>query len=767
MAMISDFLIKIQVQGQAAVDKFKTSVDNVDKSVNKLNGSGSVGKLQGALKGLGDTFSSVASTGNNFADGMIGSLGRMGGAASLAFAAVGAAVIGLGMKAITVADQLQDLADATGFTASEVLSFKQSVIAAGGDVDGFEKILAKLNQSTQEAAAGNQKMQQAFKDLGVYVTDSNGEVRESGDILGDIIKRYQDGEITAKEYAASIDLMGKSINRLDLEKLNAVNDPFKNEEIAQLAAYQSAIDSLVASVENKLIAAFGRLAIYINNARKQAASLDQEAASRGKVRTDIFGVSELTGSTPASNRFYTYERDMTPAEKAAYKKQQAAMNAPPVPSIPKGNLGPTGGGFGAAGPKKGGGGGGKSDAQREAEQRKEALDSARQTTVELINQNKEANQLRQIGIDVIGLDSDRANLIRSNAQVQSKAAQEIRALETKIAEEREKGKKANTGVIEELQKQVTEKQAQVDKTKELNQLEYERTVQLGLQKNALEYQKQLIDLMTESERDRLVAAEREKLIKGEIGERELGDKTKIIEAETRHKGTMGRLETELADAKKRQDTVQIDSINTQMSVEQKRHEQAMKNIGAEINFEKQKQGSAAAGAKAVRDSLEEQFSEYNVAQMQSMALWNRMSDAIDTFVDTGKFKFSEFARSIIADLAKIALKKAAVGIFSIISKSIFGGLAAGGPTMANKPYLVGEQGPELFVPNSAGSIMTNASLNKNTGGGQSIQPVVNNTYITNNISAIDSRSVAQMFVENRKSLLGASLMARKEMPYGT
>jgi phage-related minor tail protein len=153
--------------------------------------------------------------------------------------------------------------------------------------------------------------------------------------------------------------------------------------------------------------------------------------------------------------------------------------------------------------------------------------------------------------------------------------------------------------------------------------------------------------------------------------------------------------------------------------------------------------------------------------MQSMALWNRMSDAIDTFVDTGKFKFSEFARSIIADLAKIALKKAAVGIFSIISKSIFGGLAAGGPTMANKPYLVGEQGPELFVPNSAGSIMTNASLNKNTGGGQSIQPVVNNTYITNNISAIDSRSVAQMFVENRKSLLGASLMARKEMPYGT
>ena len=102
----------------------------------------------------------------------------------------------------------------------------------------------------------------------------------------------------------------------------------------------------------------------------------------------------------------------------------------------------------------------------------------------------------------------------------------------------------------------------------------------------------------------------------------------------------------------------------------------------------------------------------------------------------------------------------------MIGKSILGGLAAGGPAMANKPYIVGEQGPELFVPNSAGSIMTNASMNKNAGAGSGMGATVNNTYITNNISAIDSRSVAQMFVENRKSLLGASMMARKETPYG-
>jgi lambda family phage tail tape measure protein len=165
-----------------------------------------------------------------------------------------------------------------------------------------------------------------------------------------------------------------------------------------------------------------------------------------------------------------------------------------------------------------------------------------------------------------------------------------------------------------------------------------------------------------------------------------------------------------------------------------------------------------------------------------------MGTALDTFVQTGKIKFGDLAKSIIADLAKIAAKAAITKLFSLLGKAIIGGTggtsgtgnllsnvaknnfvgprAAGGPVQGNKPYVVGEQGPELFVPNSAGSIMTNASMNKNAGAGSGMGATVTNNYITNNISAIDSRSVAQMFVENRKSLLGASMMARKEMPYG-
>jgi len=144
---------------------------------------------------------------------------------------------------------------------------------------------------------------------------------------------------------------------------------------------------------------------------------------------------------------------------------------------------------------------------------------------------------------------------------------------------------------------------------------------------------------------------------------------------------------------------------------------------------------------------------------------SNMNSAIDNFVDTGKLSFSGLARSIIADLAKIELKAAAAkifsgggggfgGIFSGIA-SLFG-FAEGGNPPINKPSIVGEKGPELFIPKTQGTIIPNGATPA-TGG--------NNTYITNNVTAMDAKSVAQLFAENRKTLFGTVEMARKEMSY--
>ena len=179
-------------------------------------------------------------------------------------------------------------------------------------------------------------------------------------------------------------------------------------------------------------------------------------------------------------------------------------------------------------------------------------------------------------------------------------------------------------------------------------------------------------------------------------------------------------------------------------------------LQAELN------NSATKGAKDAMAGIGDQFTPYKMAQEAIQDGWNKIGSAVDNFIETGKFSFKDFARSVIADLGAMIAKAM---IFQAI-KTVFGsfgipGLAAGGPAQAGKPYIVGEQGPELFVPGQSGTVIPNNKL----GSGSQAQPtnVTNNVY---NISAVDAKSVAALFYENRRALLGTMNVAQKELPYG-
>jgi phage-related minor tail protein len=156
-----------------------------------------------------------------------------------------------------------------------------------------------------------------------------------------------------------------------------------------------------------------------------------------------------------------------------------------------------------------------------------------------------------------------------------------------------------------------------------------------------------------------------------------------------------------------------------------------------------------------------------LAQSAFNVFTNNITNAIDTFVKTGKFNFKSFATSIITELLAMEMKMQAMKLFSMLSgpggtfahiiSSIFG-FADGGDPPVGKASLVGENGPELFVPKQAGTIIPNSAL----GGQQPITNVTNNTY---NINAIDAQSVAQFFAANRRLAYAAVTTAQNEMPY--
>ena len=145
-----------------------------------------------------------------------------------------------------------------------------------------------------------------------------------------------------------------------------------------------------------------------------------------------------------------------------------------------------------------------------------------------------------------------------------------------------------------------------------------------------------------------------------------------------------------------------------------------------------------------------------------------MSNALTQFVKTGKLSFKDLAKSIIADILAIQLKAQMTGIF----KAMFpgGGMAAsggpstnyhpfdmladGGPANANTPYIVGERGPELFVPKSSGAVVPNHQLGS----------MGSTTNVTNNyISAIDVKSFEDRLLGSSNTIWAANQYANKNL----
>lgn len=85
-------------------------------------------------------------------------------------------------------------------------------------------------------------------------------------------------------------------------------------------------------------------------------------------------------------------------------------------------------------------------------------------------------------------------------------------------------------------------------------------------------------------------------------------------------------------------------------------------------------------------------------------------------------KFSDVLQGLAQDILRIAIRSAITQplgnmIGGWFSGLFGGGKAAGGPVQQGTSYLVGEQGPEVFTPNTAGSIVPNHKLAASGGAG--------------------------------------------------
>jgi hypothetical protein len=126
----------------------------------------------------------------------------------------------------------------------------------------------------------------------------------------------------------------------------------------------------------------------------------------------------------------------------------------------------------------------------------------------------------------------------------------------------------------------------------------------------------------------------------------------------------------------------------------------------------------------------------------------------------------------------MALKAQATGLFQMGMSAIFGGSgsmggmgkyanmlmsgkAAGG--YVDRPTIVGENGAELFVPNTPGTIIPSGSWQQAAASMGNSGFTNNGTYIAS-MSAIDTQSATQFLASNKNTIWAAYQSANRSVP---
>jgi lambda family phage tail tape measure protein len=728
-------------------------------------------------------------------------LGTLFGGLKTKLASIGLAAFG--RSALTAADDLIDLANATGIAVGRLFELQTVLREAGLPADAMSNAVSKFTNSIQEAADGSLKAQNAFAAVGVSLQDLN--TKSEQELLTKALGGFDKISTSSEKAAVKMELFGKSFKTVD-------PTDFKNKLDAAAGSgdkYAVTMEK-AAKLNDNLATAFTNLKIAflvvteplvnfvnaISNSGKDIEKLVTVLKILGTVLLALAGggamlalvrVIGLVGRGLASARTLFTALATTAETSAAKMAISFAANSTFMKAL-RGVLalvGTVGGaiagmvGLGGSTPSpEAGKPAGTDTSSKEAEINRGLVEGLAKKRTEIENITKAFKQqsdqtIQSIGLEerLVGVNADTAEILRAQAEIYKRQEDEVQKLRTAKASlsKEEQGLAATYDlqimkISQQAQKDAERVAAAISGLQSVKLLEQDRLNNLQRITDALEKQKKL---------DEAILGIRQST-QSQLGEAAF------------EKSQMGRnpLEKQFAQIQENARKAALEAgraFSEQFTAEDMGAEDAKKLAdGLALIAERYKAIADAQSANLEASRSWEQgwanaFNSYmdnatNAAQRANevfSSMTNNMNSAIDNFVTTGKFSFGDFARSIIQDLLKIELKAQATAIFKSAAGGLGGilsgigsilGFADGGSPPVNKPSIVGERGPELFVPKTAGTVVPN-------GAGMGPSNVTNN-YITNQISAIDSKSVAQLFAENRKTLLGTVQLAQKELPYG-
>lgn len=134
--------------------------------------------------------------------------------ATVAATAAAAGITALVVQSINAADEASKAAQAIGMTTEAYTALSWAASQSGLSQQDVATSMRSLSRSAVEAAQGVETYASVYRNLGVQVKDSNGELRANEEILDDLADAFQAMPNGAEKSAAAMKVLGDSGARM-------------------------------------------------------------------------------------------------------------------------------------------------------------------------------------------------------------------------------------------------------------------------------------------------------------------------------------------------------------------------------------------------------------------------------------------------------------------------------------------------------------------------------------------------------------------------